>query len=255
MVGTSTSLAGYSGRCHTGGGARTHVWRTRVKSEDPRKRGHCGKPETAGALRKFLACQQIRTQAPGTGGEGGIRTLPAPLQSITYRFLVATSPLAAPAAVAHCPKLPKCSPRACRRESGRGCQYPGMPLHQSESVGMPSGFADTIGRTLNSFGRLSKSPYPAVVIGSSLEFQAITEAIPGRTSIRCRFEGGTTAELPRILARFLQRRDRVEFLGAPAEILILRSGQRQLLHVEIGYVGLRLPPRLRQPVKTLFAVR
>lgn len=69
----------------------------------------------------------------------------------------------------------------------------------------------------------------------------MTEALPDRTSIRCRLEDGTTAELPSILARFLQCKDQIEFLGAPPEILIQRSGHRHLLHVEIGYAGLPKP--------------
>lgn len=75
------------------------------------------------------------------------------------------------------------------------------------------------------------------MIGSSNEFQRVTEAQPGSGSIRCRFEDGTTTELPSILARFLQRKDQLEFLGAATEILIQRSGRQQLLHVDIGYAG------------------
>jgi len=79
------------------------------------------------------------------------------------------------------------------------------------------------------------------MIGSSVEFQPVIEVLPGGGAIRCRFENGTTTELPSILARFLRCRDQVAFLGAATEVLIQRSGQRQLLHVEIGYAGLPKP--------------
>lgn len=79
------------------------------------------------------------------------------------------------------------------------------------------------------------------MIASSIEFQAIAEAPPSRTSIRCCLEDGSTVELPGILARFLQRQDQIEFLGTSTEILIRRAGQRQLLHVGIGYSGLPKP--------------
>jgi hypothetical protein len=47
--------------------------------------------------------------------------------------------------------------------------------------------------------------------------------------------------VPSILARFLQRRDQLRFLGAGAEVLIHRPTGRchqQLLHATIGYVGI-----------------
>lgn len=80
------------------------------------------------------------------------------------------------------------------------------------------------------------------MIGSSTEFQRVTEVLLGSKSIRCRFENGNAADLPGVLARFVQCKDQVEFLGADTEILIQRSaGKRQLLYVDIGYAGLPKP--------------
>jgi hypothetical protein len=82
------------------------------------------------------------------------------------------------------------------------------------------------------------------VIGGALESRSIAEVVTSNASVQCRFEDGTTAETPGILARFLQRRDQLRFLGASTEILIQRpTGGRhqQLLHATIGYVGLPKP--------------
>lgn len=86
------------------------------------------------------------------------------------------------------------------------------------------------------------------MIGRSIEYQAIAEAVPGGKSIQCRFEDGTTVELPSILARFLQRKDQVEFLGAATEILIQRFGQQQFLHADIGYASLPKPGNSGEPL-------
>jgi hypothetical protein len=74
--------------------------------------------------------------------------------------------------------------------------------------------------------------------------RSIAEVVASAGSPQCRFEDGTTAEAPGILARFLQRRDQLRFLGARTEILIQHpTGRRrqQLLHATIGYVGLPNP--------------
>lgn len=81
------------------------------------------------------------------------------------------------------------------------------------------------------------------MIGRLIEFQRVKEVVSGRGSIRCSFENGTAVELPTVLARLVQCKDQVELLGAPTEILICRSGQRPLLHVEIGYAGLPKPDK------------
>jgi hypothetical protein len=63
-------------------------------------------------------------------------------------------------------------------------------------------------------------------------------------SPQCRFDDDTTAEVPGILARFLQRGDQLSFLGTDTEVLVQRViGRRhqQLLHAAIGYVGLPKP--------------
>ena len=63
-------------------------------------------------------------------------------------------------------------------------------------------------------------------------------------SPHCRFEDGTTAEVPSILSRFLQPRDQLRFLGAGTEVLIRHPTGRhhqQLLHATIGYVALPKP--------------
>lgn len=63
-------------------------------------------------------------------------------------------------------------------------------------------------------------------------------------SPQCRFEDGTTAELPSALVRFLQGGDHLRFLGGDTEVLVQRAmGRRhqQLLHATIGYVGLPKP--------------
>ena len=82
------------------------------------------------------------------------------------------------------------------------------------------------------------------MIGGAVELRIIAEVVTSTGSLQCRFEDGTTAELPGILARFLQRRDQLRFLGASTEILIQHpTGRRhqQLLHATIGYVGLPKP--------------
>jgi len=82
------------------------------------------------------------------------------------------------------------------------------------------------------------------VIGGVVELRSIAEVVTSNGSLQCRFEDGTTAEAPGILARFLQRRDELRFLGASTEILIQHpTGRRhqQLLHATIGYVGLPKP--------------
>jgi hypothetical protein len=84
------------------------------------------------------------------------------------------------------------------------------------------------------------------VIGGALELRSIAEVGTSTGSLQCRFEDGATAEVPGILARFLQRRDQLRFLGADTEILIRRpTGRRcqQVLHATIGYVGLPKPGR------------
>jgi hypothetical protein len=84
------------------------------------------------------------------------------------------------------------------------------------------------------------------VIGGALELRSIAEVGTSTGSLQCRFEDGATAEVPGILARFLQRRDQLRFLGADTEILIQRpTGRRrqQILHATIGYVGLPKPGR------------
>jgi hypothetical protein len=47
-----------------------------------------------------------RNEVEGDGGEGGIRTLPGPLESVSYRNHIAAVAMNAVAAVAHCPPLP-----------------------------------------------------------------------------------------------------------------------------------------------------
>ena len=82
------------------------------------------------------------------------------------------------------------------------------------------------------------------MIGGAVELRSIAEVVTSTGSLQCRFEDGTTAEAPGILARFLQRRDQLRFLGASTEILIQHpTGRRhqQLLHATIGYVGLPKP--------------
>ena len=82
------------------------------------------------------------------------------------------------------------------------------------------------------------------MIGGALELRGITEVVTSDGSRQCRFEDGTTAEVPSILARFLQPRVQLRFLGASTEILIQRSTgrqHRQLLHATIGYVALPKP--------------
>lgn len=80
------------------------------------------------------------------------------------------------------------------------------------------------------------------MIDSALHQFGVAEVVTSNGYVQCRFEDGTTAEVPCILARLLQRRDQLRFLGAETEILIQRpSGRRcqQILHATIGYV--RLP--------------
>ncbi len=82
------------------------------------------------------------------------------------------------------------------------------------------------------------------MIGGAVELRSIAEVVTSAGSLQCRFEDGTTAEAPVILARYLQRRDQLRFLGASTEILIQHpAGRRhqQLLHATIGYVGLPKP--------------
>ena len=79
------------------------------------------------------------------------------------------------------------------------------------------------------------------MISGVVELRNIAEVVTSTGSLQCRFEDGTTAEAPGILARFLQRRDQLRFLGASTEILIQHPTDRrhqQLLHATIGYVGL-----------------
>ncbi len=76
------------------------------------------------------------------------------------------------------------------------------------------------------------------------ELRSIAVIVTSNGSPQCRFEGGTTAEVPSILARFLQRRDQLRFLGGSNEILIQHStGRRhqQLLHATVGYIALPKP--------------
>ena len=78
----------------------------------------------------------------------------------------------------------------------------------------------------------------------ALELRNVAEVVTSNGSLQCRFDDGTTAEVPGILARFLQRRDQLRFLGADTEVLIQRpTGRRcqQLLHATIGYVGVPKP--------------
>src|SRR5260370_19170961 len=96
----------------------------------------------------------------------------------------------------------------------------------------------------NSLGDLGRWPYAAHVISGAVELRSIAEVVTSNGSLQCRFEDGTTAEAPGVLARFLQRRDQLRFLGANTEILIQHpTGRRhqQLLHATIGYVGLPKP--------------
>lgn len=84
------------------------------------------------------------------------------------------------------------------------------------------------------------------MISGAVELRSIAEVVASTGSLQCRFEDGTTAEAPGVLARFLQRRDQLRFLGADTEILIQRpTGRRcqQVLHATIGYVGLPKPGR------------
>ena len=84
------------------------------------------------------------------------------------------------------------------------------------------------------------------MIGSALQLRSIAEVVTANGSLQCRFEDGTTAEVPGILARFLQRRDQLRFLGANTEMLIQRPTGRQcqqILHATIGYVGLPKPSK------------
>ena len=84
------------------------------------------------------------------------------------------------------------------------------------------------------------------MISGVVELRNIAEVVTSTGSLQCRFEDGTTAEAPGILARFLQRRDQLRFLGASTEILIQHpTGRRhqQLLHATIGYVGLPKPDK------------
>ena len=105
------------------------------------------------------------------------------------------------------------------------------------------------------------------MIGTALQLRSVAEVVTSDGSLQCRFEDGTTAEAPGILARFLQRRDQLRFLGANTEILIQHpTGRRhqQLLHATIGYVGLPKPgkngeafvraelPECKQGPKALF---
>ncbi len=82
------------------------------------------------------------------------------------------------------------------------------------------------------------------MISGAVELHGIAEIVTPNGSLQCRFEDGTTAEAPGILARFLHRRDQLRFLGASTEVLIQHpTGRRhqQLLHATIGYVGLPKP--------------
>jgi hypothetical protein len=79
------------------------------------------------------------------------------------------------------------------------------------------------------------------VIGSALQLRRVAEVVTSNGCVQCRFEDGATAEVPGILARFLQSRDQLRSLGANAEFLVQRpTGRRcqQILHATIGYVGL-----------------
>lgn len=79
------------------------------------------------------------------------------------------------------------------------------------------------------------------MIDSALQLRGVAEVVTSKGCVQCRFEDGTTAEVPGILARFLQSRDQLRSLGADAELLIHRpTGRRcqQILHATIGYVGL-----------------
>lgn len=58
------------------------------------------------------------------GGEGGIRTLTAPLESVSYRNHLATAARSAVDAVGHCPPLP--ADPLLLAATARGCSRPSL---------------------------------------------------------------------------------------------------------------------------------
>ena len=75
----------------------------------------------------------------------------------------------------------------------------------------------------------------------ALELRRIAEVVASNGSLECRFDDGSTAKVPLILARLLRGQVQVRFLGSDRELLLQRvTGRRcqQLLHATIGYVGL-----------------
>lgn len=84
------------------------------------------------------------------------------------------------------------------------------------------------------------------MVSDVLQLRIVSEVVPSNGSQQCCFEDGTTAEVPGILARFLQRGDQLRFLGADTEVLVQRAmGRRcqRILYATIGYVGLPKPGR------------
>src|SRR5262245_51793698 len=90
-------------------------------------------------------CQQIiDSQRIDDGGEGGIRTLSGPLDSVSYRFYNADIAVNAGDAVAPCPLLPaprasfrRTAKRACGRRVNRtrlGLSYRGAQVSASPSL-------------------------------------------------------------------------------------------------------------------------
>ena len=82
------------------------------------------------------------------------------------------------------------------------------------------------------------------MVSDILLLRTVSEVVTSNGSPQCRFEDGTTVGLPSTLVRFLQRGDRLTFLGADTEVLVQRAmGRRhqQLMYATIGYVGFPKP--------------
>ena len=72
--------------------------------------------------------ENVGTVEVWNGGAGGIRTLPAPLKSVSYRNHVAAIAMNAVVAVAHCPPLPADAPLDQVRSTLRDLERSKRPI-------------------------------------------------------------------------------------------------------------------------------